>query len=222
LLAAPPKCLYISPRSSALRLAVQDVALSRRKHGFESRRARQRNAGARCSCVRTRPTCRSGIAQCCQSRSPRLFRVREIASLGRGFRRTRHWSVWAYRNDRCRRRRQPLVQKAFAGFLCFFIANIIRHYAFWTQAIRPYCHRTHLVKLLKERLPMGNARVWSLGWNLTRRLQRPNFGLLEIIFFAWVQMYRLSGRDEVQNNQGGLKKGSKCVRHGRTPRLIVC
>src|SRR5437867_3917970 len=44
LLAALPKALYISPLSRALRLAVQDIALSRRKHGFESRRARQRHA----------------------------------------------------------------------------------------------------------------------------------------------------------------------------------
>ena len=36
----PAKRLYISPASSALRLAVQDAALSRRKHGFDSRRAR--------------------------------------------------------------------------------------------------------------------------------------------------------------------------------------
>ena len=33
--------LYMSPRLRALRLAVQDAALSRRKHGFDSRRARQ-------------------------------------------------------------------------------------------------------------------------------------------------------------------------------------
>ena len=35
------KALYTSPRLRALRLAVQDAALSRRKHGFDSRRARQ-------------------------------------------------------------------------------------------------------------------------------------------------------------------------------------
>jgi hypothetical protein len=42
-LAAPRKAPYTSPRLSALRLAVQDAALSRRKHGFDSRRARQLN-----------------------------------------------------------------------------------------------------------------------------------------------------------------------------------
>ena len=46
LLAARGKALYISPLIRgrfvrALRLAVQDAALSRRKHGFDSRRARQ-------------------------------------------------------------------------------------------------------------------------------------------------------------------------------------
>ena len=47
LLAARRKPLYTSPRFAsrmlrALRLAVQDAALSRRKHGFDSRRARQK------------------------------------------------------------------------------------------------------------------------------------------------------------------------------------
>jgi hypothetical protein len=38
--------LYVARvESRALRLAVQDIALSRRKHGFDSRRARQRNQG---------------------------------------------------------------------------------------------------------------------------------------------------------------------------------
>jgi hypothetical protein len=40
-LAACGKPPYTSRRSRALRLAVQDAALSRRKHGFDSRRARQ-------------------------------------------------------------------------------------------------------------------------------------------------------------------------------------
>jgi hypothetical protein len=40
--------LYVAaPARGALRLAVQDAALSRRKHGFDSRRARQQNQGLR-------------------------------------------------------------------------------------------------------------------------------------------------------------------------------
>src|SRR5689334_24997097 len=46
-LAPCPEALYTSrrfPNARALRLAVQDVALSRRKHGFDSRRARQKRS----------------------------------------------------------------------------------------------------------------------------------------------------------------------------------
>ena len=40
--------MTIRPRTSALRLAVQDAALSRRKHGFDSRRARHLPGGRYC------------------------------------------------------------------------------------------------------------------------------------------------------------------------------
>src|SRR5262249_27368675 len=40
---SPALCIGIRRYICALRLAVQDIALSRRKHGFDSRRARQKN-----------------------------------------------------------------------------------------------------------------------------------------------------------------------------------